>query len=96
MKVNQSYTKKLPRRDDIGRFTKKLTKMCREFEKIFPKEMECKISIANRMIEIRDEQDAAFQHDAMFPADTYMDQPFADSLAETLHDHIGDHLRRRR
>jgi hypothetical protein len=100
MKLNQSYTKKPPRRDEIVRFTKKYVKMMRQMEKIFPKEMECKITMGSyaetSLIEIRDQQDEAFQHDAMFPQDTYMDQSFADSLADALHEHIGDHLRRRR
>lgn len=100
MKVNQSYTKKPPRRDEIVRFTKRYVKMMRQMEKMFPKEMECTISMGTlvdcSMIEIRDARDKSFQHDATFPQDTYMDQSFADSLAEALHEHIGDHLRRRR
>ena len=100
MKVNQSYTKKPPRLDEIGRFTKKFVKLMRQYEKIFPKEMECKISMGTfaecSTIEMSDARDKSFQCDAAFPQNTYMDQTFADSLADTIHEHIGDHLRRRR
>ena len=96
MKVNQSYTKKPPHHDDIRRYCEKLTKMCREFEKLFPTEMGISITLGERMIEIDDTTNEPLQFGCMFSDDKTMDKVYAQSFADELHNHIGDHLRRRR